>query len=342
LYSLVIYDDRESLTVGEQTVTVPLFYAVSSAISFLQRLEQPWKTDPEDGAELCVFESSLADSKPAATCRHQSEEHQLQREEDGNWASTGSENSVVLEPTPTSGQILMGWVFGEADGANFTITIDYQGADQPYQMPPELARNRTDQPFFHSDAELTSLLTAVENWLVPQAAEFRPHIFLRPIDRFKADSVQIPDDPDIHRRLAAIQAEYGFEAVDGEFYPLWLKTYREATFHYRTAAAGTQMMLTSDGRGHKQPGLLYRSESFLALAWIEILWALDHHVFAQQCKTCGSVFRLQGPYRRSSYQCSPTCRRLHRLERMGGREQQRAYNRERKRQSRARQRQQQD
>jgi len=255
-----------------------------------------------------------------------------------NDAADGERKPMLEVTEPIQDGILMGWQWREADGIEFTITFDYRGADRPYQMPRELAGHRTIKPFFHSDAELVNLQMAVANWLVPRTGELRPRTYLKPIQQFMATTVQIPDDPDVHKRLAAIQAEYGFEAVDSEFGPLWLQTYMEGTFHHRTNSVNVEVMLTTDRHGRRRPGKLYKSESFLALAWIEIMWAMEHDIYARICKTCGAVFRLNGPYSRKSYQCSPACRRQRRIERMGGPETLRVYNREHKRLSRERQR----
>ena len=339
MYSLVIHDDNERLTIDGQTVTVPLFYAASTAIEFLSHLEHPWKPDPEDGADLCAidWERPAFDLEEAQRALMSAEGLPAIETEVRSATVDREENRVLEEKEPIQEGILMGWKWRAVDGIEFTITFDYQGADRPYQMPPELARCRTAKPFFHSDAELVSLQTAVANWLVPRTGELRPRTYLKPIQQFADTTVQIPDDPDVHRRLAAIQAEYGFAAVDMEYPHLWLQTYMEGIFHHRTNSVGMEVMLTSGRYGRRQPSRRYKSASFLALAWIEIMWAMEHDIYAQSCQTCGSVFRLAGPYSRPSYQCSPACRRLRRIERMGGQETLRAYNREHKRASRERQ-----
>ena len=355
MYSLVIHDDNERLTIDGQTVTVPLFYATSTAIEFLSHLDRPWKSDPEDGADLCAIDWERpafdleeaqralmsAEGLPASEAEVRSETvdgEQNRVLEEQEPIKEGERKPILDERQPIQAGILMGWKWRAVDGIEFTITFDYQGADRPYQMPPELARCRTAKPFFHSDAELVSLQTAVANWLVPRTGELRPRTYLKPIQQFEDTTVQIPDDPDVHRRLAAIQAEYGLAAVDREYPHLWLQTYMEGIFQHRTNSVGVEVMLTSDRHGRRQPGKRYISASFLALAWIEIMWAMEHDIYAQSCKTCGSVFRLTGPYSRPSYQCSPACRRQRRIERMGGPETLRTYNREHKRASRERQR----
>ncbi|MEQ8201598.1 MAG: hypothetical protein ABRQ24_09310, partial [Syntrophomonadaceae bacterium] len=296
LYSLAFYDDEERLTVEGKTVTVPLFYATSTAVDFLRHLDQPWKIDAEDGAALCTI-----DKEPGPFDWEEAKKDLLadgDRPESG--AGTESETltgeaGAGLEPGPIQDGLLMGWKFRQVDGIEFTITFDYQGADEPYRMPPKLARNRTAKPFFHSDAELLSLYAAVNYWLVPRVGERRPRTYLKPSQQVLAGSVQIPDDPDIHKRLAAIQAEYEFEAVDRQYHLLWLQTYMEGIFHHRTCSAGAEIMLISDGPHRKQVSALYKSESFLALAWVEILWAIRHGIYAQICENCGAVFRLGGP-----------------------------------------------
>jgi len=340
LYSLVIHDDDERLTIEGQTVTVPLFYATSTAIEFLSHLDRPWKADPEDGADLCStdWERPAFDLEEAQRSLLSDEGYSESAEGLRSETVDGEENPILGEKEPIQEGILMGWKWREVDGIEFTITYDYRGADRPYQMPPELAGRRTAKPFFHSDAELVSLQTAIANWLVPRTGDLRPRTYQKPSQQFADTTVQIPDDPDVHKRLAAIHSEYGFEAVEREYPYLWLQTYMEGIFHHRTNSVGVEIMLTSDRHGRRQPSKRYKSESFLALAWIEIMWAMEHDIYARICTTCGSVFRLKGPYSRKSYQCSPACRQQRRIERMGGPDTLRAYNREHKRTSRARQR----
>ncbi len=340
MYSLVIHEDSERLTIEGKTMTVPLFYAASTAIEFLSHLDRPWRADSEDGADLCSIDWERPAFDLEAAQRTLLSEEGLPENEEGvrNEAVNRERNPSLEGKEPSQDGILMGWKWREVDGIEFTITFDYQGADRPYQMPRELGRCRTAKPFFHSDAELVSLQTAVANWLVPRTGDLRPRTYQKPSQQFVDTTVQIPDDPEVHKRLAAIQAEYGFETVDREYPHLWLQTYMEGIFHHRTNSVGVEIMLTSDRHGRRQPSKRYKSESFLALAWIEIMWAMEHDIYARICKTCGSVFRLNGPYSRKSYQCSPACRRQRRIERMGGPDTLRAYNREHKRTSRERQR----
>jgi hypothetical protein len=110
----------------------------------------------------------------------------------------------------------------------------------------------------------------------------------------------------------------------------------EATFHHRTRSVSSEVITTADGRGKPKRNTLYHSDSFLALAWIEILWALDHDIYARICQNCGKVFRLGGPYTRKAYLCSAACRRERRIENRGGLEELREYNRLHKQASRQR------
>ncbi len=318
MYSLIIYEDHEILTVDEVSVTVPVFFAASTSLDFLRRLKKPWRSGmEEDDGQVWVdkdldFQNRLL-AQPV----------------------TGEQDKLSEDESPQD-HISQGWSWPRIGDIELTITFDYDGADKPYKMPRELARNRTAKPFFHTDAELVSLRTAVDNWLVPRVGERRPHTYLKPSQQMLTDSVQIPDDPDIHKRLAAIQGEYGFETVDDQFRSLWLQTYMEGTFRHRTRSVSGEIIITTDGRSRKQQGKLYQSESFLALAWIEILWALEHDIYARICQNCGAVFRIGGPYTRKAYLCSPTCRQVHRTEKMGGPEKMREYNRLHKQISRQR------
>lgn|GEM_PF-3031024 len=317
MYSLIFYQDHEILTVDGVNVTVPIFFAANTALDFLRRLEKPWRSGvgEDDGRVSGDKELELQNQLG------------LPVTEEGDTAS---------EDAPSQDHISRGWVWPRIGDLELTISFDYDGADKPYQMPPELAGNRTARPFFHTDAEMICLRTAVDNWLVPQVGARRPHTYLKPDQQFVAKSVQIPDDPDIHKRLAAIQSEYGFAAMDEEYRSLWVNTYMEGILNHRLRSVSNEIMITTDGHGNRGRSKLFHSDSFLALAWIEIMWALDHDIHAQICQNCGTVFRLGGPYTRKAYLCSAACRRERRIENRGGPEELREYNRIRKRASRQR------
>ena len=124
LYSLVIHDDAERLTVEGKTVTVPLFYAASTAIEFLSHLDRPWKTDPEDGADLCSmdWERRAFDLEEAQRALLSDEglcvsmngvridvaagESEADVQVD---VTDGPENPILEEKEPIQDGILMGW-----------------------------------------------------------------------------------------------------------------------------------------------------------------------------------------------------------------------------------------
>ena len=132
---------------------------------------------------------------------------------------------------------------------------------------------------------------------------------------------------------------------------LLFKGYQEEVFRYRTGQTGAEILLIEEkidpdyrtSKANKLNSLksllkksatdkvlayLYSSPNILSLAWVEIMWAIMNGVYAHTCDICGGVFRLEGRYHREAYICpNRDCQLTRRVEKMGGVEKLKEYNR---------------
>jgi len=99
-------------------------------------------------------------------------------------------------------------------------------------------------------------------------------------------------------------------------------------FRRRTSQVHLRFPVMWSTRSKRIPVHLYTADGFLPLAWAEIMRAIDSGTYAHTCDVCGGVFVLRPPYKRAAYLCSPGCERKWKIERMGGLEAFRTYNRE--------------
>ncbi|MDK2882340.1 MAG: hypothetical protein PWP58_676, partial [Bacillota bacterium] len=101
-------------------------------------------------------------------------------------------------------------------------------------------------------------------------------------------------------------------------------------------------MLKGDASHVSSPDFLgywYEAPGLLHLAWLEVAWALMNDQYAHKCDVCGGVFALDRPYTRPAYICSKECAKAWRVQKAGGLDALRAYNREAQRRHRAKERQ---
>jgi len=128
---------------------------------------------------------------------------------------------------------------------------------------------------------------------------------------------------------------------------LLLRQYLEEVFRYRTSQVGTELLIMWEQKEQKKGKYkksgknkvvthLYKTKSFLSLAWIEILWAIDQGKYAYICEICGDFFNIEKPYTRKAYLCSDTCKKEKKIKNRGGIEAARQYFTEKKRESRKR------
>lgn len=232
-------------------------------------------------------------------------------------------------------QLLKSWQFLNIGGTEATLSVDFEKDDHPYSMPSPLKVN-SHYDLANSDAEWICLYSAVDSWLIPKTRDSISSSYLKPKDRFLESTVQIPDDPDIYASLRAVKDELGNLSQSDCHLDLWLQTYLEGMFRYRTSAVSTEIFVTQGLKSEKRLGHLYKSKSFLSLAWMEIMWAIENDVYAHFCQQCGSIFHLARPYSRQAYLCSGPCYKQYRTARMGGQENLRQYNREAQRRRRSR------
>ncbi len=179
-------------------------------------------------------------------------------------------------------------------------------------------------------AESNALRFAVSNWLSPRKNTARPREYLSPKQLFIRTTTQPPggSDPLLSflvdtAKYHAVHAKYGAHATA---LLVWMM-YLDELFRARTRQVGVELLVTEE-RGQPSLAHLYSSEGLIPLAWAEIMWAIDSGTHAHTCDICGGVFRLRRPFTRTAYTCSPQCARKRKIERMGGPEAFRAYNRE--------------
>lgn len=217
-------------------------------------------------------------------------------------------------------------------------------AEMPYKPElVELISDKTYRPFsdehfwegerlgkdneeFYWLCEWISIEQAVSHWLIPTRNPKRPNKYLLPKDRFISSSTQVPgitDSLEAWRRATQDMAKADLDYLN----ELWQKSYLDGVFRYRTSSAGGELLVTEDDYGKKNLTYLYKSKSLFALAWIEIMWAIQNDIYAQFCDECGGIFQLTPPYERVAYTCSSKCAKQHRIKRMGGLEAMREYNR---------------
>lgn len=181
-------------------------------------------------------------------------------------------------------------------------------------------------------AESNALRFAVSNWLSPRRNTARPREYLSPKQLFIRTTTQPPHDADplfsslMHSaKYDTIYTKYGPDAAAA--LEAWMM-YLDELFRARTRQVGVELLIVMDERGQLALTHAYTSKELIPLAWAEIMWAIDSGTYAHTCDICGGVFRLRRPFTRTAYTCSPQCARKRKIERMGGPEAFRAYNRE--------------
>lgn len=177
-------------------------------------------------------------------------------------------------------------------------------------------------------AESAALRFAISNWLSPRKDTARPGKYLSPRQLFLRATTQAPEGGDPFFSSLARVAEYAaLHKIAGPLAAqhVWM-IYLDELFRARTRQLGVELLVTEE-RGQPSLAHLYSSEGLIPFAWGEIMRAIDHGIYAHTCDICGGAFRLRRPFARAAYVCSPSCARKREIQRMGGREAFRAYNR---------------
>lgn len=230
--------------------------------------------------------------------------------------------------------------------------------DQPYYPPMarrliETAQGPWCEHSFWFLLEGLALRRAVTRWLTPKPAE-RPGRYLTPAEAVLHDeraaawpyrTTLRTAEVSLSRRLCKAKDELsGF--LQNTLAPVlsrdemsWLeRCYTRELFNERTRQAGVAFptFVVMGKKLRLTPTHSYHARGLFPLAWAEIMWAIDRGLYAHTCDVCGGVFALRPPYKRATYLCSPECERKRKIERMGGLEAFRTYNREAQKQYRER------
>lgn len=168
-------------------------------------------------------------------------------------------------------------------------------------------------------AEYMALLRAVNIWLVPPSKDDQAK--RSPMDRFASDdnySISIDFNDTLQHVLAVEKGQILSipGAVTEDPNTFLNPQYTYDLFYNRTGQVSVGKRLV-DSEGEFIPIDLYSSANLISLAWIEILHALNHALYARTCANCGKVYYVQRPY--TAMTCSLRCYfRKYRAEYPGG------------------------
>lgn len=218
-----------------------------------------------------------------------------------------------------------------------------------------------DREWFHDwfwfSLEVMALEAAVNAWLTPRRQNKG---YVKPAQQFIRS---FRDDVVVARQdLEALGACYlvATGLAEGtkeqrEFTAVFLEEYARWALYKRSLEVSAILTLGGDVNIDKLDaicrennprvsssdllGYWYEGPGLLHLAWIEVAWALMNDQYAHKCDVCGGVFALDRPYTRPAYICSKECAKAWRVQKAGGLDALRAYNREAQRRHRAKERQ---
>lgn len=319
MYNLCMFEDMEVITADGISYSVPLFYItnlVYRGLSFT----------------FCKSLNDVNNDVHLPTIRENERVRTVKKAAD----SKGHRRFNIVE---------------KFDNKQIKASVDFSGPDKPYMphlsdvikypIPGDSnklfeAEKIEDFEHFYINFEWVSIYLALQVWLKPLRNPLKPTTYLKPRERFLNTTVQVPDSNDILSMWFDQINSLIEKGDDKKITNLFIRTYMEGVFRYRTSSVGIEIFVTEDGNGKKQLAHLYKSNSLLSLAWIEIMWAIDNNIYAQFCDICGGMFHLKPPYERSAYTCCDGCAKQQRILRMGGVEAVRKYNREAQRRSRNR------
>lgn len=219
----------------------------------------------------------------------------------------------------------------------------------------------TDREWFHDwfwfSLEVMALENAFVQWLTPRKQN---NAYLKPSQRYiEPLSEDVLGGGDVLELISA----WHFFRMDLAEKPternaeaaLFLENYARYAFWSREKEITATLSLNHDAVDlEKLPsiclknssrtstpeliGYHYEGPGLLSLAWLEVAWALMNDQYAHKCDVCGGVFALGRPYTRPAYICSKECAKAWRVQKAGGLDALRAYNREAQRRHRAKQR----
>lgn len=205
---------------------------------------------------------------------------------------------------------------------------------------------------------------AIEDWLTPKKESEHARVYLKPREMFVKNSLQkanvnienswlqhildshnlesypkneisklINDFEDIP---FVLHHEKGNVLTSEQWQAILFLGYQEFVFRHRTSQAGTEIFVNAERNGEIAISYSYNVKGLLPLAWVELMWAVDHDIYAHDCQICGGIFEITRPYKRKSYTCPGECKKQQEINRMGGEEKKREYFRNAKKESRDR------
>lgn len=166
-----------------------------------------------------------------------------------------------------------------------------------------------------------------------QDTQFRR--FLRKANSQPGPHADIPGSA-ISRTLAKARNGERLDATDAETLKLFFSMYRSEVARARVAQARVQFLSLPAKMGFGQVLYVWHAAGLLPLLWVEIYRLIELGVKVKKCVVCGRAFATEKPNKKV---CSDACGKVWRVERMGGAEALREYNRLRQRERRARLRQ---
>ncbi len=204
---------------------------------------------------------------------------------------------------------------------------------------------------------------AIIDWLIPKKESDKSKVYLKPKEMFIRNTFQTDNGGINNSWLQQILNHHDLESYPHEeiiklinkvgnvpfvfhhergkvltpdqWQIILLSGYREFVFRHRTRQVGTEIFAKPQKEGEQEDlYYLYCSDSLLPLAWIELMWAVEHNTYAHICQICDGVFEITKPYRREVYTCPGDCTKQQVTQRMGGEEKKKEYFREAKRKSR--------
>lgn len=185
--------------------------------------------------------------------------------------------------------------------------------------------------------EILALRRAVTKWLTPQPTH-RPGRYLPPVEvvarsfspgLLDGTPVKAPRRPAKAEDVLSSFLANALAPVTSQNDMIWLDgLYTQELFNARTQQVGVAFPRFVLIGKRVTSAYSYSAVGLLPLAWAEIMWAISSGTYAHTCDICGGVFALSPPYRRAAYTCSPECARKQKINRMGGIEAARAYNRQ--------------
>lgn len=203
----------------------------------------------------------------------------------------------------------------------FVPTVYYKKNEKIPLLPEAVEYDEADWIWL----EYLTLVAAAYAWLSPSIRDDR--------DRLIPPSVRFKEGWD--RRDEDTLARGVYAAIGDSKLNLTIRDYRTAVLQYRLSQLHPWLDVREDKKGKEVYLRGYRSDSFFALLWAELLNAAEHDIYARRCENCRGLFALEPPYRKQT--CSKKCAREWRAKNWpGGPEALREYNRQKKQESRGR------